>query len=146
MKTKPPKEKTTHKTYSGGDVRTTKKTIPKPKNWSFISKGEGREGKQERKKIKMERVFLSCRDLLNRLAYGSAGFSKLVVTIPALGRDLTFRDHLQLLHYLVKFSQDSEQHVLVNMSQDNHFIEIEELPFELPILPPSEPNQGTHNQ
>ena len=146
-KPKAPREKTTHKTYSGGDVRTVKKTIPKPKHWSFISPAEGRKGKRKIKKIKTKTAFWDASTLLQRIAEGQAGIGKLVVTWPDLGRALTFRDLLQLMQSLVLHAYNRGEEIEVNFTEDGWLIEIVDIPFAIQLSLLSElPLDWTHNQ
>ena len=79
------------------------------------------------------------------MAKGQAGAGKLVVTYPAMGRQLTFRDLLHLMQALMCY--EGNDGAEIEYTEDGWLIEIVDLPFALNLPLLSElPMEGTHNQ
>lgn len=131
-----PNNKRTTGTYTGGDERTLKRVLPKPKDALFITYSEGRTPSKVKKKklvkYKQSTGFWPASLIIStilRLGIGIHRTKELKVT--CLERTLTYRDMLRVLQTLQKIEESSREPVCVTINYLHHKECIDSMTLEL---------------
>lgn len=132
MKAKAPKiERTKTEIFvRNGEIHHAKRTIPKPKHWSHISKAEGRKGKAKAaRKVKLRSVFWHPSNIIDLLLTNKAGTPECRWSISTHlpFRNLTSRDVCYVLAGLhVADRNASAGNIEITLNEDERILVIED--------------------